>query len=252
MEYFNQNPEGCEGRRDRIRSRLAEKGLEALKEHEIVEFLLYYAIPRQDVNGLAREVLNHFGTLEGVLNGVYADFVQVKGLGRTGAKWMAQLGEMISTLELPIDPDDDIRLRCFRDLYRYALRCSEEMPPPASLMLFISREDQLLFRLWFPSRAWGEAECLRQVVVHSFQVHASGVFVVQYIGKYNLEPDAYDIRKAKACSDTLHAAGCALLDVALVGWQDAISMRRQGLVPEPPLKGDMLEMRERYLRGFDF
>lgn len=249
MDFFN---ESYEGRRDRIRGRLAEKGLEGLKEHEIVEFMLYYAIPRQDVNELAREVLNHFGSLECVLDGTFTEFMKVKGLGRTAACWMATLGEMIALAGLPLEPDEDIRLRCFRDIYRYALRFDREVRPPASLVLFISREDQLLFRLWFPSRAWGEPEYLRQVVMHSFQVHASGVFVVQYIGKENLEPDAYDIRKAKAFSDTLHAAGCALLDVALVGWQDAISMRRQGLVPEPPLKGDMLEMREKYMRSFDF
>ena len=45
------------GHRARLRQKVRDQGLEALAPHEIMEFLLYYAIPRQDVNALADVIM---------------------------------------------------------------------------------------------------------------------------------------------------------------------------------------------------
>ena len=52
-----------DGRRERLRYRIMERGTDELKPHEVLEFLLYYAVPRQDVNDLAHALLEYFGSL---------------------------------------------------------------------------------------------------------------------------------------------------------------------------------------------
>lgn len=61
-----------DGHRKRLReSYMQLNGSDALNEHQLLELLLFYAIPRRDVNPLAQRLINRFGSLRGVLE---ADF----------------------------------------------------------------------------------------------------------------------------------------------------------------------------------
>ena len=55
------------GHRERLRRRALMDGAEALRPHELLELLLFYAIPRRDVNALAHELDKRFGGVCGVL-----------------------------------------------------------------------------------------------------------------------------------------------------------------------------------------
>ena len=57
-----------EGHRARLRARFEETGLAGFQPHEILEMLLFYAIPRRDTNELAHRLMDTFGSLqEGIL-----------------------------------------------------------------------------------------------------------------------------------------------------------------------------------------
>ena len=55
-----------EGHRQRKKEQFREHGLDAFADHEALELLLYYAIPRQDTNPIAHRLIERFGSLEGV------------------------------------------------------------------------------------------------------------------------------------------------------------------------------------------
>ena len=50
-----------EGHRDRVRERFMHVGFDNMTEQEIVEMLLFYAIPRKDTNDTAHMLLSNFG-----------------------------------------------------------------------------------------------------------------------------------------------------------------------------------------------
>ena len=52
-----------EGHRDRVKQRFLNVGLEDMTDNEILEMVLFYAIPRKDTNDIAKKLLDHFGTL---------------------------------------------------------------------------------------------------------------------------------------------------------------------------------------------
>ena len=52
---------GHEGHRKRLRQRARATQLEGFQPHEVLELLLTYAIPRQDVNPLAHALIDRFG-----------------------------------------------------------------------------------------------------------------------------------------------------------------------------------------------
>lgn len=70
-----------DGHRERVKKKFLESGFTpATPEHEVLEMLLFYSIPRQDTNPLAHELLNRFGSLPNVLNASYEQLLTVKGI----------------------------------------------------------------------------------------------------------------------------------------------------------------------------
>ncbi|MEC8094250.1 MAG: UPF0758 domain-containing protein [Pseudomonadota bacterium] len=60
------------GHRKRLRERLRRGGHMALHDYELLELILFRALPRRDVKPLARDLLDRFGDLSGVLSSAYA------------------------------------------------------------------------------------------------------------------------------------------------------------------------------------
>lgn len=56
-----------DGHRDRLREKFIRHGLSSLEPHEVVELMLYAAVPRKDMNPLAHELLEGFGSFPALL-----------------------------------------------------------------------------------------------------------------------------------------------------------------------------------------
>ena len=87
-----ENPHG--GHRDRLRERFALGGLDVLSDHEVLELLLMFAIPRSDVNPLAHRLLAQFGSLSAVLDADIQDLLEVKGIGERSAMLLKMTPEL--------------------------------------------------------------------------------------------------------------------------------------------------------------
>ncbi|MFP4162507.1 MAG: RadC family protein [Chitinispirillaceae bacterium] len=74
-----------EGHRSRLHERYDKRGLEALHDHEILELILTYAIPRRDTKDIARKLLSRYGTISSVVNTPVEELSSIKGLGKRSA-----------------------------------------------------------------------------------------------------------------------------------------------------------------------
>ena len=54
----------------------------ALHDCELLELILFRALPRRDVKSLARDLLDRFGELSGSLSAAYARLLEVTGIGQ--------------------------------------------------------------------------------------------------------------------------------------------------------------------------
>ena len=93
------------GHRERLRNRLRGEGLTSFSEHEVLELLLTYAIPRQDVNPLAHELIDHFGSLSAVLEADTRELMKVKGVGENTACVRSAICQNMQYLGLEIDEE---------------------------------------------------------------------------------------------------------------------------------------------------
>lgn len=63
------------GHRDRLRERFVKGGVEALADYEILELILFLALPRRDVKPLAKKLIQSFGSFNGVFHATIPDLV---------------------------------------------------------------------------------------------------------------------------------------------------------------------------------
>ena len=69
------------GHRGRVKEEFRSRGIEGWTDHRVLELLLFYAIPQGDVNPLAHELIDRFGSLDGVLDALPEELMKVKGMG---------------------------------------------------------------------------------------------------------------------------------------------------------------------------
>ena len=73
------------GHRGRVKEEFLTRGVVGWPDHRILELLLFYAIPQGDVNPLAHELVDRFGSLAGVLDALPEELMKVKGMGEHSA-----------------------------------------------------------------------------------------------------------------------------------------------------------------------
>ena len=74
-----------EGHRARIRDRIIKEGTDNFEEHQLLEALLFYSIPRVDTNETAHMLIERFGSLANVLAASNEELMSVKGIGESTA-----------------------------------------------------------------------------------------------------------------------------------------------------------------------
>ena len=73
------------GHRQRVKERFQKEGLDNFSDIQVLELLLFYAIPRQDTNPIAHALLDHFGSLPQVLEAPVEELEKVPGVGHNAA-----------------------------------------------------------------------------------------------------------------------------------------------------------------------
>ncbi len=70
-----------EGHRERMKNRFMEQGLDVFDDHQALELLLFYSMPRRDVNPIAHELMTQFGSLEAVFEAPAEELAKISGIG---------------------------------------------------------------------------------------------------------------------------------------------------------------------------
>lgn len=78
-------PVGAEGHRARMLERFEKCAGEGMDDRQLLEILLFYALPRVDTRDQAVRLIEAFGSLDGVLSAPKAELVKVDGIGPRAA-----------------------------------------------------------------------------------------------------------------------------------------------------------------------
>ena len=83
-----------QGHRERVKKRFRAEGLDHFEDVHALELLLFYAIPRKDTKGVARALLDRFGSLTAVLDAKPRELEQVEGIGENVSTFLSLIRDM--------------------------------------------------------------------------------------------------------------------------------------------------------------
>lgn len=211
------------GHRQRMRRRVKTAGLESLADHEVLELLLYFALPRGDVNPLAHRLLRRFGSLSGVLEAAPEDLQKVEGIGENAAFVLS----VVPGLAARYLQDKNRRRPIFGSTeafvcYVQALFASESRE--VAYMLCLNGNLQLINAVRLNEGSVGSVEVsVPMVVERALQAKARGVVLAHNHPGGRAKISYEDFELTKRCMQALACVDIRLLDHFVVCGDKCVS-----------------------------
>lgn len=99
-----------EGHRQRLKNKFLEHGIDIFDDYQVLELILFYAIPKRDTNETAHRLIDKFGSLKGVLEADYNDLMKVTGIKENSAS-LIKLFQMTAPRYLQATFEDNGRIK---------------------------------------------------------------------------------------------------------------------------------------------
>lgn len=240
-------PVSMEGHRARMRLRAESIGAEHMRPQELVEMMLYYALPRRDTREQAHVLIGAFGSVEGVLAASEQELTKVRGIGRRTAAWLRALGEMVEAYA-DLDAMDRPRINNMRRTDAFLSQFFQNADYPEVWQFSLNAGGRLLGGQRISDcAAWGEEEYLRDALSAALSSRAHSVLIGQYSSIPGDQFEHYDREHTIGYAKTLAAADIQLLDHVIIRPDGAHSMYAAGKLDQVRLWVENNSLREGYL-----
>ena len=224
-----------QGHRERKKRQFRDFGLDAFADHEALELLLYYAIPRQDTNPLAHELLRRFGSLEAVLDASQEDLTTVPGIGENSAL-LLRLVPQLYRRALAGPRGKTVILNTPEKIGHYLLQRYAGEVREVVYELCLDQKGKLLTCCRVAEGSGASADFnVRTVLMNAIRCGASLVVLSHNHPSGLALPSAADQTATDRVQRALDTVGIQLLDHIVVADGDYVSMAQNGTLRRVPL-----------------
>lgn len=211
------------GHRKRLRERFRKAGIPGLHEHEILELLLTYAIPRRDVKPLAKKLLKYFGSVNMVMEAQENELMAVDGIGDSASILISFIRELNSyCLEQPLKKNRiHVRNQNFIDFMRSKLgRRKKEM----MMVMFVNGNGFLIDTMCVAGTIDQTCVYAREVIESAILCHASGIILAHNHPGGSILPSSEDVKMTDELLRSLRVINLRLLDHYIVTHDRVVSI----------------------------
>ncbi len=218
------------GHRERLRQRFLEGGHAPMPEYELLELLLFNAVPRIDVKPLAKALLAAFGDLNGVVAASEHRLLQIPG---TSPRVYLQL-RLVEAFAHRM-ARAKVMQRCvitsWADLMIYCQTVMAYRDTEQFRILFLDRKNLLIAD---EAQARGTVDHVpvypREVAKRALELNASAIILVHNHPSGDPTPSQDDIEMTAQIDLACQVIGVALHDHVVVGRGTEVSFRSLGLL----------------------
>lgn len=223
-------PSGTDGHRGRMRARLLAAGPDALADHEMLEMVLFLALPRRDTKPLARALLARFGSFAGAIAAPPTELAGIDGLAEAGVAAL-KLVQAAALRLARAEVIDRPVLANWDRLVSYLTASLARERIEQFRVLFLDNRNRLL-----TDEAQGHGTVNhtpvypREVVKRALELHATALILVHNHPSGDPTPSAADLEMTRDVRQAAETLGIVLHDHVIIGNGTWLSFRREGLL----------------------
>jgi DNA repair protein RadC len=213
-----------------MRARLLAAGAESLADHELLEMVLFTALPRRDTKAIAKALLARFGSFAGAIAGPLADLRTIEGLGEAGAaalKTVQAAALRLARSEIRDRPLLDNWARLI-DYLNAAL--ARERVEQFRVLFLDSRNHLLADEVQARGTVNHTPVYPREVVKRALELHAAAIILVHNHPSGDPTPSREDIAMTAETRKAAEALAIVLHDHVIIGNGRWVSLRERKLL----------------------
>ena len=213
-----------------MRERFVEGGADAIPDYELLELVLFAALPRRDIKPLAKELITLFGGFADVIAAPRARLLEVSGLGETAVtqlKIIEAAALRLSRTRLLNKP----ALSSWAALIDYCTAAMARSPHEEFRVLFLDRKNVLMAD---EVQARGTIDHTpvypREIIRRALELGATAVILVHNHPSGDPTPSRADIEMTREVTAAAKALRIAVHDHLVVGRSGHASFKTLGLL----------------------
>ncbi len=218
------------GHRERLRARFLTGGHKPMPEYELLELLLFNAIPRIDVKPLAKRLLAASGDLNGVVAASETEILRVEGATE---KVFLQL-RIVEAFAHRMGQGKIMNrpaLASWDDVIGYCRTTMAHRRTEAFRILFLDRKNIVIAD---EEQAQGTVDHVpvypREVARRALELHASSIILVHNHPSGDPTPSREDVEMTTRICDACGVLGIEVHDHIVIGIEEVVSFREEGLL----------------------
>ncbi|MEI9996488.1 MAG: DNA repair protein RadC [Rhizomicrobium sp.] len=218
------------GHRERLRERFLDGGAGAMPDYELMELVLFAAIPRRDVKPLAKDIIAHFGSFAEAIQAPRARLLEVEGIGEaavTQLKIVEAAALRLSRAAMLNKP----ALSSWAALIDYCTAAMARSPTEEFRVLFLDRKNILVADEVQTRGTVDHAPVYpREIVKRALELGASAVILVHNHPSGDPTPSRADIEMTRDVCAAAKALKIAVHDHLVIGRSGHASFKALGLL----------------------
>lgn len=220
------------GHRDRLRARLREGGEDALPDYELLELILFAAIPRQDVKPLAKRMLQAYrGDIAELMSAPRERLKEISGVGDAVIDHLKIVRAAAGRLARQKAKTNEVTLSSWRALVDYCMLQMARETNEQFRILFLDRKNKLI-KDEVQNRGTVDHTPVypREVVKRALELSASSIILAHNHPSGDPTPSAADIEMTKQIVDAAKILDITVHDHLIIGRTGHVSLRQLGLM----------------------
>ena len=205
------------------------KNADGLADHQILEILLFFAIPRKDTNSLAHRLLKIFGSLQGVFSATADQLLAVEGVGKKVASYIFAMAEVFKRIEYR--KQKDILFSNPHQTKEFLFELFYGLSHEKFMMIFLDAKFRLLAKVEFTDNERGKVSAEIPEVVSAINIYKPTYAIMAHNHTSGSvlpsKEDNFATKKMNIICD-LHDVN--LIDHIIVCERDAFSYKGENLI----------------------
>ena len=218
------------GHRDRLRARFKRAGVDAVHDYELLELILFRAIPRRDVKPLAKEIICVFGGLPQALAAPIERLTEIKGVSENAALEM----KIVQAASIKLAQARVLNrpvISSWNDLLSYCRAAMADEKTEMFRILFLDKKN-ILIADEVQQRGTVDHTPVypREVVKRALELGASALILVHNHPSGDPTPSRADIEMTREIMNAASALKIRLHDHLVIGHSTEASFKSLGLI----------------------